>query len=43
MEEWENGRVERCKSGKVVGFGIKDWRRRLMGMRMKSDGHENEF
>ena len=39
----KNGRVERCKSGKVEGFAIRDWRRRLMGMRKKSDGHEKEF
>ena len=39
----KNGRVERCKRGKVVEFGMSDWRRRLMGMRKKSDGHENEF
>ena len=32
-----------CKSGKVVEFGMRDWRRRLMGMRKKSDGHEKEF
>ena len=32
----KNGRVERYKSGKVV-----EWRRRLMGMRKKSDGHQN--
>ena len=39
----KNRRVERCKSGKVVEFGMRDWRRRLMGMRKKSDGHEKEF
>ena len=31
MEEWKGTRVGRW------------WRRRLMGMRKKSDGHQNEF
>ena len=34
---------EKWKSVKKVEFGIRDWRRRLMGMRKKSDGHEKEF